>query len=271
VLATASAPNAPWPAEAILRRLADGGPAAVALSGGVDSAVVAHLAFRALGPRAAAVTFQGPAVADREVASARATAAWIGIAHVTLESDPLSLPQYRANPSNRCYFCRAHEAGRLRAWGEPRGVLRYLDGVHADDLGDDRPGLRALDEAGVLHPLLSAGWGKKEVRAYARAVGIPNPDRPSDACLASRVRHGEPITPERLARVQAAEERLYARGFRRVRVRSEGAGARVEVDPGEVAKLLAEPLASTVRGELVGLGFASVTIDPAGYRWRPSA
>ncbi len=265
--ATAGGPD-PGP---LLRDLASGGLTLVALSGGVDSAVVAQLAFRALGRRAQAATLIGPAVSRAEVDRATAVAGAIGISHLLVPVDPLTSPEYRANPSDRCYFCRQIEAAALRAWGSEHGIVRYVDGLHADDLGDDRPGIRAMDEAGFTHPLLAAGWRKSDVRRYARSAGLPNADTPSDACLASRFARGRSISADGLARVARAEERLRARGFVRVRVRTDGDDARVEVDPGEVPRLLASPLAAAVVSELRALGYVRVTLDERGYRPRAGA
>jgi pyridinium-3,5-biscarboxylic acid mononucleotide sulfurtransferase len=253
------------PLEEIVGRIRRGGPALVALSGGVDSALVASLAREALGAAAIAVTLTGPAVSARELERAREVARATGIQHFVLPVDPLSRPEYRENPTNRCFFCRTVEAERLRSFGDPRGIRQYLDGVHVDDLSDERPGLQAMDAAGFFHPLAWAGWTKADVRAEARARGLPNSEQPSDACLASRIAHGSPITGELLGRVEAAESLLLARGFRRVRVRVHGSAARVEVDPGEVPRLSNEPLASAVVHELRSLGFEPVTIDPLGY------
>jgi pyridinium-3,5-biscarboxylic acid mononucleotide sulfurtransferase len=252
----------------IVVRIRDGGPALVALSGGVDSSLVAALAHDALGAAAQAVTLSGPAVSRAEVERARRVAESVGISHVVLEVDPLSQPEYRANPTNRCFFCRTVETATLRSFGDPRGFVQYLDGVHADDLAEDRPGLRAMDAAGFSHPLAWAGWTKADVRAAARAHQLPNWDQPSDACLASRVAHGEPISRELLGRVEAAESVLLHRGFRRVRVRVRGTGARLEVDPAEVARLRAPPLAGEVLDAVRRLGFDPVTIDPRGYGGR---
>lgn len=252
-------------------RLRAAGPALVALSGGVDSAVVAHLARLALGDAAVAVTLTGPAVPPGELERARAVARHSGILHAVVPVDPLGDPEYRANPTNRCFFCRRTEGARLRAWGEEHGVVQFLDGVHRDDLGEERPGIAALDAAGFRHPLADAGWGKAEVRAYARAVRLPNWDAPSEACLASRVRHGVPISVDLLARLGDAESWLHQRGYRRVRVRTDGVGARIEVDPSDVPRLLREAENGSVTARLSGLGFATVSIDPAGYRARPGA
>src|SRR5579859_1045522 len=187
----------PESAAEIVSRLAGDRPALVALSGGVDSAVVACLAYRARGAHAIAVTLTSPAVSSEEFESAARVARAIGIRHVRLTSDPLSDARYAENPTNRCYFCRNHEGGLLRAWGKDHEVELYLDGIHLDDLGDDRPGLQAMNEHGFRHPLAEAGWHKTDVRSLARSAGLPSWDRPSNACLASRIPHGQRITVPR--------------------------------------------------------------------------
>ncbi|MGI0070843.1 MAG: ATP-dependent sacrificial sulfur transferase LarE [Thermoplasmata archaeon] len=257
--------SAPRSTEAIVQYIASRGPALVALSGGVDSSVVAALAYEALGPTSLAVTLAGPAVARAEVERARRVARSVGIDHLVLEVDPLARAEYRANAPNRCYFCRTVETERLRREGEHRGIAQYLDGVQLDDLAEVRPGIRAMNEAGFDHPLAWAGWSKREVRSAARARNLPNWDQPSDACLSSRVAHGVPISSELLARIESAESWIGALGFRRVRVRTEGTRARVEVDPEEVARLSAEPLASELQRALGALGFSPVEVDPSGY------
>lgn len=261
----------PGTPEEIVERLVGGGPTLIALSGGVDSAVVASLAREALATDAVAVTLSGPAVATSEVDAAVQVASGIGIRHVLLSSDPLSDPRYAENPTNRCYFCRRHEGGLLREWGATHAIQTYLDGTQLDDLGDDRPGLRAMDEHGFRHPLVEAGWAKADVRAYARRAGLPNWDRPSNACLSSRIAHGQAVTLDLLDRVGAAEAWLTARGFRRVRVRVAGRAARVEVDPTEVSRLMAPATVGPLHEALGRLGFASVEIDPRGYRSRAVA
>ena len=237
----------------------------VALSGGVDSAVVAALARTALGPAARAATVVGSAVAASEIAAAREVARSLGIRWRLVRAEPLNDPSYRANGSDRCYHCRRVESAALREVASADGASQLLDGLHVDDLADDRPGLRAMDEAGVVHPLLWGRWGKADVRRYARSVGLPNADRPSNACLASRVARGQPITAELLDRIDRAEELLAELGFRRVRVRVHGTAARLEVDPSEVARLEQGDLLGRVRESLLGLGFAAVAVDPRGY------
>jgi pyridinium-3,5-biscarboxylic acid mononucleotide sulfurtransferase len=250
----------------VVAHIRRGGPALVALSGGVDSSLVAALAHDALGDAAIAATIASPAVAAAEVDRARRVAEWIGLAHRVVVADPLARTEYRANAPTRCYFCRSVETEALRRVGTELGRVQYLDGVQLDDLADDRPGLRAMDEAGFDHPLIWAGWRKADVRAAARARGLPNWDQPSDACLSSRVTHGRAIDAALLERIEAGEAWLLARGFRRVRVRTSGTDARVEVDPSEVARLTAEPMASETRRFLERLGFEPVALDPVGYR-----
>jgi pyridinium-3,5-biscarboxylic acid mononucleotide sulfurtransferase len=254
---------------AIVTRLAVGGPALVALSGGVDSSVVALLARQALGSNAVAVTLTSSAVSAEERRSAENVARVIGIRHIILASNPLSDSRYAENPTNRCYFCRNHEGDRLRAWGEAHAIAVYLDGIQVDDLGDDRPGLQAMNEHGFHHPLADAGWTKADVREFARAAGLPTWNRPSNACLASRITHGQLISSTILERVARAEEWVSARGYRRVRVRVAGRHARVEVDPDEVAQLQKD--AVPLENALLGLGFSSVEIDPNGYHPRSNA
>ena len=244
------------------------GPALVALSGGVDSSVVASLAWTALGERVVAATVASSSVAARELEAARTAARAIGIRHRLVPAEPLEDDGYRANGVDRCFRCRSVETRALRALGETERVVQYLDGIHVDDLGDDRPGIRAMDDAGFFHPLLWAGWGKADVRRYARSAGLPNWDRPSNACLASRVTRGEAISGELLARIERAEEALLDRGFRRVRVRVRGTGARVEVDAAETPRLLRGPLRAEITERLLALGFRSVSFDPEGYRSR---
>lgn len=253
------------PEEEIVGHLRAGGSALVALSGGVDSALVTAWAREALGPSSVAVTLAGPAVARSEVERATRVAAAIGIRHEVIEVDPIERAEYRANPSNRCYFCRSVETAVLRDRGAALGVRQYLDGVQTDDLGDDRPGIRAMDEAGFIHPLVWAGWGKTAVREAARRRSLPNWDQPSDACLASRVAHGVPISAELLARVESAEAFLLARGYRRVRVRVSGTSARVEVGPDEVARAVRPSESGPILSHLRTLGFESVSVDPRGY------
>jgi pyridinium-3,5-biscarboxylic acid mononucleotide sulfurtransferase len=258
----------PLAPEAVRARIRSGGAALVALSGGVDSAVVAALAFEALGADAHAVTIVGPSVSREELLCAERAGREIGIDHRLIEADPLSNGSYRANGPDRCYFCRSVEGGALARWAEEQGLAQRLDGLHRDDLSEDRPGRRAMDEAGFRHPLLEAGWHKPDVRRFAAERGLSSADRPSNACLASRIATGEPVTAELLVLIERAEAAVRERGFRRVRVRSSRGSARVEVDPSELARLLEPTVAADLHLKLASLGFTSVELDRRGYRGR---
>jgi uncharacterized protein len=255
----------------VARFIAEGGRAVVALSGGVDSATVGLLAHEGLGEEAFAVTLTGPATAQAEIERAQRSAQEIGISHVLIPVDPLAEESYRANPSNRCYFCRRVETKVLRDWGALRAIRQYLDGVHLDDLAEARPGLRAMDEARFVHPLAWGGWRKAHVRGFAQERGLSIWNQPSDACLASRIRQGQPISWDVLRNVERAERWIVSLGFRRVRVRVDRSEARVEVDGTEVHRLLSEPQASEVRRGLEERGFQRIVLDPHGYRPRPGA
>jgi uncharacterized protein len=252
----------------VATRIRSGGPAIVALSGGVDSALVASLAYELLGDEALALTVVGPAVSRSEIHRATSTAQAIGIRHELLPADPLQVPGYRLNPTNRCFFCRSVEGAAMRARGELGGIRQYLDGIHVDDLGDDRPGIRAMEEAGFWHPLVVAGVGKREIRTMARQRGLPHWDAPSEACLASRIVHGQIITVDLLGRVALAEEAVRSLGFRQVRVRVVGNSARIELGADELARLGSPDLSRSVESAVLHHGFDAVTIDPRGYRGR---
>jgi pyridinium-3,5-biscarboxylic acid mononucleotide sulfurtransferase len=258
--------GSPRPDGELVARIREGGAAVIALSGGVDSSAVAALARAALGERVLALTVASSAVPAHERRAAVLAAEALGLRHRFVDAEPLEDAGYRANAADRCFRCRTVEGRALRSWGEREGAAQFLDGIHLDDLGDDRPGIRAMDDAGFSHPLVWGRWRKADVRGYARAVGLPNWDRPSNACLASRVARGEPISRELLERIDRAETVLLDRGFRRVRVRSRGRSARIEVGAEETGRLDEPGLRAELTGRLLALGFGSVTFAPDGYR-----
>lgn len=251
-------------AESIVRSFGTRGRVIVAFSGGVDSGLVARLAHDALDGDALAVIADAESLSRRELADARRVAEEIGIPlRVTFVSE-LANENYRQNPSNRCYFCRSELADVLVELATREGFSAIADGVNVSDLGDDRPGIRAMDEAGFWHPLVEFGLAKADVRALAKHLGLSFHDKPSNACLSSRIPHGTVITPELLRQVEAAEDVLRERGFRQVRVRHHGTTAKVEVLPEDIPRLegMRDPIAAALRA----LGFLDTVIDRDGYR-----
>ena len=236
----------------------------VAFSGGVDSGLVAALAQRAVGERALAVTAAAETLAGAELDYARSLAAEIGIRHETVTYSELDDPEFVANPSHRCYVCQGMRMGTMIRLAVRRGFAVVCDGTNASDPGPDRPGLKAVQESGVYSPLLAHGVTKDETRALARELGLSVWDRPANACLSSRIPHGQVVTLGKLRRIEEAEEVLAAHGFQVVRVRHEDRSARVEVAPDEVPLL--EAVWEDVAPRLRALGFADVAYDPRGYR-----
>jgi pyridinium-3,5-biscarboxylic acid mononucleotide sulfurtransferase len=250
--------------DALVADLAGRGSALVAYSGGVDSAVVAALARRALGARSLAVTAAAETLAGAELDQARRLAAEIGIRHEVVTYSELDDPEFVANPSHRCYVCQGMRMGKMVRLAAARGYAVVCDGTNASDPGPDRPGLRAVREQGVYSPLLAHGVDKATTRAAARALGLSAWDRPANACLSSRIPHGQVVTLGKLRRIEAAEEVLAGHGFRVVRVRHEEGAARVEVGEDEVPRLI--EVWDDVAPRLSSLGFARVAYDPRGYR-----
>ena len=236
----------------------------VAFSGGVDSGLVAKVAHDALGGNALAVIADAESLSRREITEARAEAEEIGIPLRVAFVSELANVDYLRNPANRCYFCRQELAVVLTDIAAKEGFPAIADGVNVSDLGDVRPGIQAMNEAGFWHPLVEFGLAKPEVRALAGHLGLSFHDKPSNACLSSRIAHGTPITVEMLRRVEAAEDLVRARGFRQVRVRHLGATAKIEVLPSDIPRLRA--MRDDVADALRGLGYEEALVDPVGYR-----
>jgi len=251
----------------LLAILAELPGAAVAFSGGIDSTVVAKAAFVALGDRAVAVTADSPSVPRSELADARRLAALIGIRHVVVRTQEFDNPDYLKNAGDRCYHCKSELYSRIESLLAELGVPVVCSGANLDDLGDYRPGLVAAAEHAVRHPLQEAGFTKGDVRAVAKAWGLPAWDKPASPCLSSRLAPGLAVTPERTGRVEQAEAYLRSLGLRDCRVRyHDGDLARIEVPAAEVARFAAEPVRTELARRLRELGFKFVTLDLDGFR-----
>ena len=252
--------------DALLAALRSLGRVAVAFSGGVDSAVVAKAAALACGEHAVAVTADSPSLAAGELDRAAAVAAGIGIRHRIVKTAEFASPAYLANAPDRCFHCKSKLYDRLGDLLPELGADAVVNGANADDAGDHRPGMRAAGDRGVRSPLLECGFTKADVRALARAWGLPVWDKPASPCLSSRIAYGVPVTPARVRRVDAAEAWLKDRfALRECRVRCEANElARVEVPRPALPRVCGE--AAAVSAELKRLGFRYVTLDLEGFR-----
>ncbi len=238
----------------------------VAFSGGADSAYLAHVAASILGPRALAVTADSASYPDAQRQLARRVAADFGIRHETIQTRELERPEYRANPANRCYYCKQELYAHLSSIAHARGFAAVVDGSNADDRGDYRPGRQAAREYGVRSPLDEAGLCKDEIRTLSREAGLPTWDVPASACLSSRIPYGSEVTEEKLRMIERAESVVRALGFRVFRVRHHDTLARLEVAKDEMPRALEPATADRLVRELRALGYQHVTIDLQGYR-----
>jgi pyridinium-3,5-biscarboxylic acid mononucleotide sulfurtransferase len=253
-------------AAALEARLAALGSVAVAYSGGVDSAFLAVTAARMLGERSLCITADSPSYPDRHRDLAIGTARAFGLRHEMVRTSEMDNPDYRANPSNRCYYCKHELYSRLTAIASERGLAAVVDGSNADDRGDYRPGRQAAREFGVLSPLDEANLTKDEIRELARDAGMATWDEPASACLSSRIPYHSEVTEEKLRTIEAAERVLRGLGFRVFRVRHHDTIARLELGRDEMARALEPALAEQIDRELRALGYAHVAVDLRGYR-----
>jgi uncharacterized protein len=239
-----------------------------AFSAGVDSTLVAVVAQQELGDRALAATAVSASLAPSELADALELARILRLNHRLVRTHEVEDERYATNPVDRCYFCKTHLYTELEGVAREVGARFILNGLNVDDLGDWRPGAKAAAERQdrVRSPLHEAAFGKAEIRAAARELGLPNADKPALACLSSRLPYGERVTPEKLERVARAEAALRALGFKQLRVRHFADRARVEIAPSELGRVQAEGLAGQIEAELLAIGFPAVEIDPRGYR-----
>lgn len=236
---------------------------AVAFSGGVDSALLLAAAHKVLGSNAIAVTAVSRVIPKREQDEAKEFCLARGINQQIYEFDELQVEGFRTNPVDRCYHCKHALFTGLMDKAKKLGCCTLVEGSNMDDMGDYRPGLRALQELKVISPLKEAGLTKEEIRLLAKKLGLSEWNKPSYACLASRFAYGQEITAEGLARVEAAEDLLYKLGLRQFRVRVHGEMARIEVLPEEMSVILENRLA--IDSQLKDLGFAYIALDLKGY------
>jgi uncharacterized protein len=241
------------------------GSVVVAYSGGVDSAYLAVVAHRVLGECALAVTADSPSYPDRHRRIAIETAQLFGFPHQIIRTAELERREYRANPTNRCYYCKHELYTHLAPIASARGAT-IVDGNNADDRGDYRPGRQAAREFGVRSPLDEVDLGKAEIRELSRLAGVPTWDEPASACLSSRIPYHDEVTDEKLRMIERGELALHALGFRVCRVRHHGGLARIEIGTSELPRALEPELGAAIERELKAVGYQEVVIDPRGYR-----
>jgi uncharacterized protein len=240
--------------------------ALIAYSGGIDSTLVAKVAYDSLGDRALAVTADSPSLMPEDLEDAKTQAQAIGIPHEIVYTHELDNPNYTANPANRCYFCKSELHDTLKPLALERGYPYVVDGVNADDLKDYRPGIQAAQERGGRSPLAEIGISKLEVRELSRHLGLPWWNKPSQPCLSSRFPYGEAITPEKLTRVAQCERYLRKLGWQTLRVRSDGNTARIELPPQQIQAFATSTHLPALVAAFQDYGFTYITLDLEGYR-----
>jgi uncharacterized protein len=252
--------------QSLFHRLAELSSVIVALSGGTDSAYLAWAAQRALGECALSVTAVSPSFATHDRAMVDQFVASCSLRHQYVDTHEMENPAYRANASDRCYFCKDELFNVLDDLATQRNFAAVAYGVNADDTLDLRPGHRAATEHHVIAPLLEAALRKSEIRELSQRAGLSTWDRPASACLASRLPYGTEVTPERLDLVARGEEVLRQLGFRQFRVRLHDRLARVEIAPDEMSRAFTLEMAATIAAQLKRVGFTYVALDLEGYR-----
>jgi len=244
----------------------DKNKAIIALSGGVDSALVAYAAFQKLGDSATAVTADYKTLSKEELETAKRVCSEIGIKQILLDYDELQNEEFVKNDLNRCFHCRLELSDHLIALAKKHNVEFIVDGTNLDDLGDYRPGIEALKKNGVRSPLVETGFTKNEIRNTAKMVGLSVYDKPSNSCLASRIPWGQRITSEKLTRIELGETIVkQLTNLKQVRVRDLDGMARIEVDKDKIL-VFEDKLLNELTLKLKILGFSSVEVDPDGYR-----
>jgi uncharacterized protein len=240
--------------------------ALIAYSGGIDSTLVAKVAYDILEDRALAVTAVSPSLLPEDLEDARIQAATIGISHEEVQTQEMENPNYTSNPVNRCYFCKSELHDTLKPMAQERGYPYVVDGVNAEDLADYRPGIQAAKERGARSPLAEVGITKAEVRELSQQLELPWWDKPSQPCLSSRFPYGEEITVGKLQRVGRAERYLRKLGWKNLRVRSEGETARIELPPDQIKEFVLTTELPPLIEAFQEFGFLYVTLDLEGYQ-----
>ena len=239
----------------------------VALSGGVDSALVAYAAYTRLGKSAIAVTADYKTLAQEELEYAKKISSEIGIKHIVIEYNELENKSFVKNDNNRCFYCRSELSEHLLEIAKEFGSDMIVDGTNIDDLGDYRPGVLALRENGIRSPLAETEFSKKMVRETAKSIGLSVYDKPSNSCLASRIPWGQSVTAERLARIEIGEKIVkQLTGAKQVRVRDMNGIAKIEVGVDELSLLENNTMLQKIKDQLKLISFDDVSIDPEGYR-----
>lgn len=253
--------------EAIVDEMGQMDSLVVAFSGGVDSSLVAALARRAIGAdNVRAVTAVSETLAGRELEEAKQVADEIGVNHDLIEFSELDDERFRENTPSRCFFCQSMRFSQIRQIADRVDAPVVASGTNADDQGDHRPGLEAMRRQGVYQPLLEHGVTKPQVRQMARALGLSVWNKPSMACLSSRIPHGLEVTNSRLRRIERAEEVLHDLGFEQFRVRAHDQLARVEIAPDQMEQALQQEALATIAQGVIQAGFDRVCLDLTGYR-----
>ena len=240
--------------------------ALIAYSGGIDSTLVAKVAYDVLGDKALAITAVSPSLLPEDLEDARIQAAVIGISHEEVKTHEMENQNYTSNPINRCYFCKSELHDTLKPLALKRGYSYVVDGVNAEDLRDYRPGIQAAKERGARSPLAEVGMSKFEVRQLAKDLDLPWWDKPAQPCLSSRFPYGEEITLEKLQRVGRGERYLRDLGLKNVRVRSDKDTARIEILPEKIKEFILTTDLPQLVGKFREFGFIYVTLDLEGYR-----
>lgn len=236
----------------------------LAFSGGVDSTFLLKAAKEALGDNFKAVTIQAPYIPKWEIAEAKQLVAELGVAFEIIEA-PI-IDEIRNNPENRCYLCKKAVFSQIKAIAKREGYFYVIDGTNFDDIGDYRPGLKALRELDIKSPLLECQLGKQEIRSLSKELGLTTWDKPPYACLLTRIPYGDELKEEAFIKIENAERYMMERGFRAIRVRCHGDLARIEVDKKDRSKLFNEELLDEIADKLKEFGFKYVTLDLEGYR-----